>query len=143
MKFRLVRTGDLKTEPASDEEVTGLIESGAAQLADAKNTDLSLESRLPFCSQRCTCSVSGGVANRGCRSENRSLAFQCLQDTLDLPKEKCRVLDQAHRKRNIAEYEGAFDVEEKLVKALIRVTEEVVVRVCALRLGMRLAVTLN
>ena len=53
------------------------------------------------------------------------------------------MLDQAHRKRNIAEYEGAFDVEEKLVKALIRVTEEVVVRVFALRLGMRLAVTLN
>ena len=33
------------------------------------------------------------------------------------------MLDQAHRKRNIAEYEGAFDVEGKLVEALIRVTE--------------------
>lgn len=55
----------------------------------------------------------------GYRSENRSLVFQCLRDTLDLPNEKCRVLDQGHRKRNIAEYEGAFDVEEKLVEALI------------------------
>ena len=79
----------------------------------------------------------------GNRSENRYLVFQCLRDTLDLPDEKCRVLDQAHCKRNIAEYEGAFDVEEKLVEALIRVTEEVVVRVFALRWGVRLAVTLH
>lgn len=45
------------------------------------------------------------------------------------------MLDQGHRKRNIAEYEGAFDIEEKLVEALIRVTEKVVVRVCAVRCG--------
>ena len=45
------------------------------------------------------------------------------------------MLDQAHRKRNIAEYEGAIDVDENLVGALIRVTEEVAVRVPEIRAG--------
>lgn len=38
-----------------------------------------------------------------------------------------RMLDQAHRKRNLAEYEG--DVDEQLVGALLRVAQEVTKRV--------------
>ena len=64
----------------------------------------------------------------GYRSENRYLVFQCLQHTLELPNEQWRVLDQAHRKRNVAEYEGDMDVDEQLVAALIRVTDEVAER---------------
>ncbi len=56
----------------------------------------------------------------------RYLVFQCLQHTLTV--EKRRVLDQAHRKRNLAEWDGAADVDEGLVKALIRTTEEVAER---------------
>ena len=43
-----------------------------------------------------------------------------------------RVLDQAHRKRNLAEYEGDLDVDEALVLALIRVAKIVADRVQAL-----------
>jgi hypothetical protein len=39
------------------------------------------------------------------------------------------VLDQAHRERNLAEYEGDMDVDEPLVAALLRVTREVAKRV--------------
>ncbi len=35
------------------------------------------------------------------------------------------MLDQAHRKRNLAEYEGDLDVDEQLVAALLRVAGEV------------------
>ena len=42
----LVRTGGLKAEMATADEVSGLIRSGAARLADAKNGDLSLDSRF-------------------------------------------------------------------------------------------------
>jgi hypothetical protein len=48
--------------------------------------------------------------------------FQCLQHTVSLPSEHWRVLDQAHRKRNLGEYEGDLDIDETLVEALIRVT---------------------
>ena len=63
------------------------------------------------------------------RSESRYLVFQCLQHTLDLPNEQWRVLDQAHRKRNLAEYESDMDVDEQLVAALLRVAREVAKRV--------------
>ena len=36
-----------------------------------------------------------------------------------------RVLDTAHRKRNLAEYEGIVDVDRSLLEALLRVTTEV------------------
>jgi len=55
--------------------------------------------------------------------------FQCLQHTIDLPNEQWRVLDQAHRKRNLAEYEGDIDLDEQLVAALLRVAKEVAERV--------------
>lgn len=42
----LVRIGQLKKEPASEDEVAGLVKSGSAQLKDAKKDDLSLESRF-------------------------------------------------------------------------------------------------
>lgn len=48
--------------------------------------------------------------------------FQCLTHTLDLPAEQWRVLDRAHHKHNLAEYEGHLEIDEALVAALIRVT---------------------
>ena len=41
-------------------------------------------------------------------------------------------MDQAHNKRNIAEYEGRIDIDQALVLALIRVTDEVANRVSQL-----------
>jgi hypothetical protein len=49
-----------------------------------------------------------------------------------MPPEQWRVLDQAHRKRNVAEYEGNLDVDQKLVEAIIRVANDVATRVAAL-----------
>ena len=48
---------------------------------------------------------------------------------LDLPNVQWRVLDQAHRKRNIMEYEGVTDIDEGLLEATIRATEEVAARI--------------
>ena len=45
------------------------------------------------------------------------------------------MLDQAHRKRNLAEYEGVIDVDENLVEALIRAAEEVASRVAQIHEG--------
>src|SRR3546814_19463933 len=68
----------------------------------------------------------------GYRSENRYQVFQCLTHTLGLEAVQWRVLDQAHRKRNLAEYEGELDVEDALVAALVRVCRPVAERVVAL-----------
>ena len=106
-------------------EISGLIRSGTARLADAKKAGLSLESRFDLAYNAAHALSLAALRIAGYRAENRYLVFQCLRHTLDYPNEKWRVLDQAHRKRNIAEYEGAADLDESLVEALIRATEEV------------------
>jgi hypothetical protein len=59
----------------------------------------------------------------GYRSDNRYLVFQCLEQTLGLGPEHWRVLALCHERRNVAEYQGHLDVEERLVADLIRVTK--------------------
>jgi len=42
---------------------------------------------------------------------------------LSIKPEQWRVLDQAHRKRNLAEYEGDIEVDDEHLDALIRVAD--------------------
>ena len=128
----LVKSGQLKTEPAAQAEHDGLIRSGRARLKDAENLGLSLESRFDLAYNAAHALSLAALRWHGYRSENRYLVFQTLAHTLDLPAEQWRVLDQAHRKRNSAEYEGVADFDEQFVSALIRVTREVAKRVSRL-----------
>jgi len=45
--------------------------------------------------------------------------------TLDLGPDIWRVLDKCHTLRNVAEYEGALDVDERLVRDLIAAARKV------------------
>jgi hypothetical protein len=125
----LVVIGQLKEEPGAASEVEGLIRSGEARLADAENKKLSLESRFDLAYNAAHAFSLAALRWHGYRSEKRYVVFQTLAHTVDLPAEQWRVLDQAHRKRNLAEYEGITDVDEQLVAALLRVTREVAERV--------------
>ena len=99
-------------------------------LIDAAHEGLSLESRFDLAYNAGHALAPAALRFRGYRSGSRYLVFQCLQHTIDLPPEQWRVnLDQAHRKRNLAEYEGEMDVDEQLVAALLRVVQEVANRV--------------
>jgi hypothetical protein len=128
----LVRAGKLKVEPPMAAELEGLVRSGATRLADAERADLGLESRFDLAYNAAHALSLAALRARGYRSESRYLVFQTLPHTLGLPSDQWRVLDEAHRKRNLAEYEGAVDVDAALVAALIRVASEVQKRVRAL-----------
>lgn len=128
----LVRVGSLKAESASRAEVDGLVRSGRARLADAHNLSLSVESRFDLAYNAAHAFALAALRACGYRSEQRYLVFQCLQHTLELPAEQWRVLDEAHRKRNLAEYEGEVEVDRALLAALLRVTGEVEARVIGL-----------
>ena len=125
----LVRIGQLKPEPPARTELEGLLRSGSRRLADAERTELSLESRFDLAYNAAHALALAALRAKGYRSESRYLVFQCLQHTIDLPTEQWRVLDQAHRKRNLAEYEGEMDVDEQLVEAMLRVARDVAQRV--------------
>ena len=71
----------------------------------------------------------------GYRSENRYLVFQCTQHALDIKPDQWRVLDQAHRKRNLAEYEGDIDVDDQLLASLIRVTDTLAAKLKELQIN--------
>jgi hypothetical protein len=128
----LVRIRQLKAEAAAQSEIDGLIRSGKARLKDAQTESLSLDGRFDLAYNAAHAFSLAALRWHGYRSENRYTVFQCLQHTVKLPLEQWRVLDHAHRKRNVAEYEGDLDVDQKLVESLIRVANEVAARVAAL-----------
>ena len=64
-------------------------------------------------------------AVRANRSTNRYIVFQVLPHTLGMGPEVWRVLDKCHNTRNLGEYEGMLDVDERLVNDLITATEAV------------------
>ncbi|MGH8473164.1 MAG: hypothetical protein ACREVJ_12070 [Gammaproteobacteria bacterium] len=121
----LVRIKKLKAEPAAEAEIEGLLRSGKARLDDAAKKSLSPESRFDLAYNAAHALALAALRWHGYRSDNRYLVFQCLEHTLDLPKEQWRVLDRAHNKRNVAEYEGDVDIDLELLDALLRVAREV------------------
>lgn len=121
----LVRIGRLHVEPLDEAEVQGLLRSGVRRLGDATREELSLDSRFDLAYNAAHALALAALRYQGYRCQSRYLVFQCLQHTLGLPAEQWRVLDQAHRKRNIAEYEGEMDIDGQLAAAVLRVAEEV------------------
>lgn len=128
----LVRIGKVKAEPLAPSELTRLLRSGSARLADAAHEDLSIESRFDLAYNAAHAFSLAALRWHGYRSESRYLVFQALTHTVKLPAAQWRVLDDAHRPRNLAEYEGDVDVHEDLLGALLRVADEVAARVRAL-----------
>jgi hypothetical protein len=133
----LAKIGKLKVEPPARAEIEGLVRSGLRRLRDAENEALSLESRFDLAYNSAHALALAALRFAGFRSENRYQVFQCLPHTLDLPNDMWRVLDQAHRKRNLAEYEGVVDVDAALVEAIIRVVREMEQRIAALGLPQK------
>ena len=115
----LVQIGKLKREPPSKREFDGLLTSGTTRLADAANTDLALESRFDLAYNAAHALALAALRRLGYRSGNRYLVFQALAHTADLPQATWRILSKCHEKRNLAEYEGLLDVNERLVADLI------------------------
>lgn len=128
----LVAIGKLKTEPPVQQEIDGLLRSGAVRITDAEKESNSLESRFDLAYNAAHAFSLAALRHRGYRSDNRYIVFQVLPLTLGLTNAEWRVLDSAHKKRNLTEYEGSSDIDEALVEAVIRIAREVEKRVVAL-----------
>jgi hypothetical protein len=128
----LVRIRQLKVEPATQSEINGLVRSGTVRLNDARMKRLSLDSRFDLAYNAAHAFSLAALRWHGYRSEHRYTVFQCLEHTLNIPPQQWRVLDQSHRKRNVAEYEGHLNVDRALVEALIRTALDISTRLAAL-----------
>ena len=125
----LVRIRQLSVGDATESEIGNLIERGLRKLRDSKRVELDPESQFDLVYNAAHALSLAALRFSGYRSENRYTVFQCTQHTIDLEPEFWRVLDAAHRDRNIAEYEGDLIVNAQLVAALIRVTDIIAERV--------------
>ncbi len=125
----LVKIRQLKAGPSTDAEIKGLIRRGLVKIADYKRADLSVDSRFDLAYNAAHALCLAALRRAGYRSENRYIVFQCTQHTIGLEPEYWRVLSDAHRERNVAEYEGDIMVNEQLVEALVRVVDIVADRV--------------
>lgn len=118
----LVGTGQLKEEPAHRKELAGLKRSGLARLTDAERRDLSFESRFDLAYNAAHALALYALRRRGYRSESRYLVFQTLPHTAGLAVGHWRVLAKAHQKRNLAEYEGYLELDERLLADVLVAT---------------------
>jgi hypothetical protein len=128
----LERIGKLAPEPGTRGEIAGLLTSGAERLADARNEGLALSSRFDLAYNAAHAFSLAALRWHGYRSENRYLVFQVLPHTLQLPATTWRVLAKAHEVRNVAEYEGHFNVDATVLRNLIEAAEAVRAAVGAL-----------
>ena len=106
-------------------EIAGLLRSGRARLTDARNAALSLESRFDLAYNAAHALCLAALRRHGFRARHRYIVFQVLPHTLGLGPEVWRVLAKAHDLRNLAEYEGHVDVEERLVVDVVAACERV------------------
>jgi hypothetical protein len=122
----LVRIGQLKAEPRNAQEVTRMLAMAQTRLNDARLSSLSLEGRFTGAYNAAHAAALAALRWHGYRSENRYTVFQCLTHTLGWPANRWRVLDTAHQKRNLAEYEGYLDVEESTVAEICALVQSLV-----------------
>ncbi|MDY7539804.1 hypothetical protein RGU72_16235 [Undibacterium sp. 5I1] len=115
----LAKIGKLKAEPPDARELAGLLRSSRVRLQDARQVSLALESRFDLAYNAGHAAALAALRAHGYRSENRYLVFQCLEHTLQFKPEQWLILNQAHSKRNLAEYEGDLDVTLGFVEELI------------------------
>lgn len=130
----LVKAGQLKVEPMSSSEFTGLLHSAKARLTDAHNIMLAAESRFDLAYNAAHSLALAALRWHGYRSVNRYLVFQVLPYTTGLGPEIWRVLAKCHGCRNVAEYEGYLEINDQLLEDLLVAAQALLTCVSALQL---------
>jgi hypothetical protein len=115
----------LTAEAPDVREFAGLLRSGQARLADAQFAQLSLESRFDLVYNAAHAMCLAALRWHGYRSSNRFIVFQVLPHTLSLGPEVWRVLAKGHEIRNLGEYEGNMNIDERIVRDLIAACKQV------------------
>ncbi|MCI4428434.1 MAG: hypothetical protein JHC40_04600 [Burkholderiales bacterium] len=122
----------LKVEPPDANEFAGLKRSGLARLKDAATASLSLESRFDLAYNAAHALCFAALRWHGYRSSNRYVVFQLLPHTLGLGPEVWRLLSKCHDLRNLGEYEGDLNIDERIVTDLLAACRTVAAMVEAL-----------
>jgi hypothetical protein len=115
----LVKINQLNSEPPDKNEFKGLVKGAVDRLNDSQLEALSFASRFDLAYSSAHGLALAALRAAGYRSDKRYLVFQCLVHTTDMDKKHIRLLATCHEKRNLAEYEGHFNIDEQLLSELI------------------------
>lgn len=120
----LARIGKLKPHSPTRDEIARLIAAAQRNLRDARVAGISAETRFDVAYKAVMqCGLAALMANgfRPSTSEpgHHATVIQSLTITIDLPSERCVVLDKLRRLRNLSDYSGA-DISEEEAAACIR-----------------------
>ena len=122
----------LAVEPPDAKEFAGLKRSGLARLKDASNTANSLEGRFDLAYNAAHAFCLAALRYHGFRPGNRYIVFQVLPHTVGLGPKVWRVLAKCHEIRNLGEYEGDLNIDERIVTDLIVACRAVAAKLDAL-----------
>ena len=122
----LVRIGQLKAEPSNPAETHRMLTMARTRLEDAQLPGLSQQGRFTSAYNAAHAAALAALRWYGYRNENRYTVFQCLTHTLGWPATRWRVLDAAHQKPNLAEYEGFLDVEDSAIQELCALVSDLI-----------------
>jgi len=122
----------LAAEPADAKEFGKLKGAALARLKDAANPAISLESRFDLAYSAAHGLCLAALRWHGFRSNHRYIVFQVVPHTLGLGPEIWRVLAKCHDIRNVGEYEGDFDIDERIVADLVTACQVVASKVSAM-----------
>jgi len=120
----LVRIGKLNREPPDQAQIEGLIARACERLEDLEVEGLSKAGRFSAAYTAAHLLALAALRRHGYRSDNRYLVFQCLQHTVGMESARWRVLDRCHQLRNRIEYEGAGEIDDRLLTELIEIARE-------------------
>lgn len=123
----------LRQEPPDASEFAGLQRSGTVRLADAARIANSLESRFDLAYNAAHALCLAALRWHGYRPANRYIVFQALPHTLGVGPEVWRVLAKCHEVRNIGEYEGDLNIDERIVTDLIAACRAVAAKLDSLK----------
>ena len=123
----LAKIGKIKAEPMNRAEINRMLVMARKRLADSSYPQVSQEGRFTSVYNAIHGAALAALRWHGYRSENRYIVFQSLGYTLAWPASQWRVLDAAHQKRNLAEYEGFLEIEESAIAELRLLAEKLFV----------------
>jgi hypothetical protein len=120
----LVKIHRLKLEAASRKEFDGMLASARTRLVDAQNESLDPDSQFDLAYGAAHRLALAALRHQGYRSEDRISVFQTLVHTLGTDKADIQIFLKAHNERNLAEYEGRMEIDERLLADLVRCTKK-------------------
>jgi hypothetical protein len=128
----LVKINKLKLEPARRAEFDGMVRSAHTHLADAQNQSIDTDSQFDLAYGAAHRLASAALRQQGYRSADRITVFQTLVHTVGSDKADVQIFLRAHNERNLAEYEGRTEIDERLLADLIRCTRKLEAEVAKL-----------